>query len=369
MAKRKDGLIEKTLTLNGQRIHVYGHTQAEIRAKMERLREEAYKGALGLSRQTTFKDFAEHWLDVYLVDKSDNTKRSYTRAANHLIDLIGNKPLGSIKRSEIEKALNEYADKVETRNRMRSVCRMIYNMAVDDGIVLTNPAQNIKKLKGQRKERHKFTERETAAILNCDLDDTERLMVDILYYTGVRKGELMGLSRKSIGDGVIYIREQWQYDNGGAGHITPILKTQASRRDIPIPSHLQAEIKAYMKAHENIYIFGDIMSKRSFNSKWMHIIAAINKELRPGWKAPSLHRESKDLYPYWITPHEFRHNYCSMLYENGIDVQVAKKLLGHSSIQTTMAVYTHLSEGKIEDDMAAVRGMFEEKTEIRKAGT
>ena len=58
-----------------------------------------------------------------------------------------------------------------------------------------------------------------------------------------------------------------------------------------------------------------------------------------------------------------------MLYENGIDVQVAKKLLGHSSIQTTLAIYTHLSEGKIEDDMAAVRGMFEEKKEIRKAGT
>lgn len=361
--KRKDGLIEKTLTLNGERIHVYGHTLAEVSAKMEKLRQAAYEGTLGISKQTTFESYAEHWLETHTSSLSMNTQLSYERATKHAIERIGKKRMCTIKRSEIEKALNDFSDKPTMRNKVLSMIRMIYDMAIDDGIVASNPASNIKSLPKKHKERHKFTEKETNAILNAEMDDTNRLMVDILYYTGIRKGEMLGLSRKSIDKGVIHVREQAILKRDGKLIISPILKTSHAYRDIPIPSFLEEEIRAYMKANPNIYIFGILQTKKNFNTRWHNIMKAVSLYAYPDTHKKMVHRSSVKDFPIHLTPHEFRHNYCSMLYDKGVDVQVARKLMGHSSINTTLAIYTHLSDEKMDSDMDIVRNLFEKKEE------
>lgn len=63
MARRKDGLLEKTVTIEGKRIHVYGKTQKEIKEKIDSLYYASFKGTLGINDRTTFKSYAEHWID------------------------------------------------------------------------------------------------------------------------------------------------------------------------------------------------------------------------------------------------------------------------------------------------------------------
>ncbi len=55
-----------------------------------------------------------------------------------------------------------------------------------------------------------------------------------------------------------------------------------------------------------------------------------------------------------ITPHQLRHAYATILYEAGIDVKAAQSFLGHSNIQTTMDIYTHLSEAKKIDSVDVI---------------
>ena len=45
-----------------------------------------------------------------------------------------------------------------------------------------------------------------------------------------------------------------------------------------------------------------------------------------------------------LTPHYFRHNFASILYNSGVDVLTAQKWLGHSDPKTTMSIYSHLSD-------------------------
>ena len=45
-----------------------------------------------------------------------------------------------------------------------------------------------------------------------------------------------------------------------------------------------------------------------------------------------------------LTPHYFRHNYVTLLYESGVDPLIAMKIVGHTDYQTTANIYTHLKE-------------------------
>ena len=47
--------------------------------------------------------------------------------------------------------------------------------------------------------------------------------------------------------------------------------------------------------------------------------------------------------------HSIRHTYATMLYESGVDIKSAQKLLGHANFQTTMDVYTHLSDRHLKE--------------------
>ena len=47
-----------------------------------------------------------------------------------------------------------------------------------------------------------------------------------------------------------------------------------------------------------------------------------------------------------ITPHMLRHTYATLLYDAGVDVKSAQEFLGHADIQTTLKIYTHLTEQK-----------------------
>ncbi len=51
-----------------------------------------------------------------------------------------------------------------------------------------------------------------------------------------------------------------------------------------------------------------------------------------------------------ITMHSLRHNYCTMLFEQGVDVLTVKYLMGHDDIKTTLSVYAHYTQAIKERD-------------------
>ena len=73
---------------------------------------------------------------------------------------------------------------------------------------------------------------------------------------------------------------------------------------------------------------------------------------------------SYDIRREWraiITPHSLRHNYITLCWEHGIDPYETMKLVGHTSIKTTMDIYTHLSEAQFVKTAAKVDDMFSGK--------
>ena len=70
---------------------------------------------------------------------------------------------------------------------------------------------------------------------------------------------------------------------------------------------------------------------RAFNRDYNHYISKYNKD------------ESEKVN---FTMHQFRHTFCTMMYDAGVDVKTAQDILGHSSVNVTLDIYTHLSREK-----------------------
>lgn len=70
---------------------------------------------------------------------------------------------------------------------------------------------------------------------------------------------------------------------------------------------------------------------------------------------------ASDIRSKWkpsITPHTIRHNYATMCWESGIDPYTTMRLMGHSSIKTTMDIYTHLNDRQLQNMAAKVEIVF-----------
>ena len=62
-----------------------------------------------------------------------------------------------------------------------------------------------------------------------------------------------------------------------------------------------------------------------------------------------------------LTPHYFRHNYVTLLYESGVDPLIAMKIVGHTDYQTTAIIYTHVRDEMLKKATVDLEGVFKKR--------
>ena len=113
--RRPDGRKESTIRIDGKRIHIYGYTDEEIDRQKEELIKSAHDGTLYIDKVTTFETWSKKWLELVRPNRSVNTMKMYDRSVSKLNDLIGKYPLSALKTSDLQIALNKYADEPRTQ--------------------------------------------------------------------------------------------------------------------------------------------------------------------------------------------------------------------------------------------------------------
>ena len=84
------------------------------------------------------------------------------------------------------------------------------------------------------------------------------------------------------------------------------------------------------------------------------------REVKPGTNRPD--DILKQIKPT-LTPHYFRHNYITMLYESGVDPLMAMKIVGHTDYQTTANVYTHVKEEMLKKATVDLNEVFRRRAD------
>lgn len=218
--------------------------------------------------------------------------------------------------------------KKRTINRKLSSLKRFFKYLIASGIVENNPVSVIIRPKNPQRLPKYLDEKEMAELLDSIVKDDflsirNRAMLELLYSTGIRVSELVGMK---IGS----------YDS--ISEIIKVLGKGSKERIIPVGSIAGKWIERYMEYASGKFKTFSVSNKGHalFLTKSGKQISArsIRRIIKEVLKKISLKKD--------VTPHIFRHSFATHMLNRGADLRSVQELLGHVSLSTTQ-IYTHLT--------------------------
>lgn len=221
--------------------------------------EVASRSGVGfISKDITFVDWANKWLEVYKKpDVSENTYKStyYYPIVNHIIPYFKNSKLQNIYPIDIKNfySSKQYLSK-STLSKIRNCLNSLFETAIDNNLCTRNPAKGIKFTSNKTKNKKKvYTDIEIIKVEK--IAETTMLEIVILLETGLRRGELLGLKWSDIDflNKTISVNKSVAYAKNGKTTINPPKKD--SYRINPLSNKAIKVLKSIKKHPNSEYIF------------------------------------------------------------------------------------------------------------------
>lgn len=336
----------KTFTFEGKRYNAYGHTEKEALLRMFEKQKALSEGKMLQSSSMTVSEWAKIAFDTYKPNLSEKGKQdSFLRIQKHVLPSIGYLPIKNVKPIDCQRIINEKSDmSFSFIQKLSQEMNFIFKTALRNHLINENPCDGLTKPNGRKGNRQSLTEDERRIFLEvCSGTDRFRIF-ELMLFCGCRPEE----AAKSLGKD-IYIK-----DDVALFHIRGT-KTKSSDRTVPMPKELYQKLKDIppdkpLAPNCN----GSRHTKSSYDRATANLKRSMNiamgcKTYRNALIAPFPLRES-------FVPYDLRHTYCTDLARRNIDIRVAQKLMGHSSIKITADIYTHIEEEQILSEASKILG-------------
>ncbi len=200
------------------------------------------------------------------------------------------------------------------------------NFLVKNGTIEVNPVKRIKRPKEDKKLPEFYTSEAMEGYFNEEVDPgdlfalRDRVMVETLYCTGIRRAELANL-------------KVYNWDKGRK--LFRVTGKGDKTREVPVPETLSSDLEKYLRLMEEYYTENSQEYLFLTDNGEPMYLSFVNKIVR---------REltGKRGFSGRRSPHVLRHTFETHLLNNGADLNSIKEVLGHSSLSATQ-VYTHNS--------------------------
>lgn len=338
---------------------VTAKTKKELESLYAEFTTEVIKGLVLNSRNLTLREFVEkQWLlDVETKNLAPKTLHRYKEMLNQrILPELGHLKLSDINRNHIVKlyeVLQTEGSRLDGKDGSLSAQTVLHhhrllskilNTAVFWEIISISPMRTVKPPKTKEKIAMFYDEEQLLKLIDTlnSLDSSQfkyKMLTLLGLYTGMRRGELMGLEWKDIDfkNRIITISRTSQYVPR-KGIFTKEPKTESSNRTISIPTTIVDLLDEYRKHQDS--------ERNQISDLWVEtdrLFTAWNgSPMRPDAISEWFGKFIKMNNLPHITFHGLRHTNVSLLIADGVDIRTIATRLGHTNPTTTLNVYSHM---------------------------
>lgn len=339
--------------ITGKRERTYktvNGTKKQAEAKLMQMLLDAESTNVFAPSAMRLEDWMKQWLENYLPNIEETTRVGYKeKIREYIIPAMGKLPLKSIKNSNVQAWVNGLSKKGLSPKTIRNAYNNL-NAALKKAVILRmipyNPCEGTVLPKLKKHQINVYNDTEIRDALNAAKGTDMYLIILILVATGIRRGELCGLTWGDIDFSKNQIQIHNNRVNGDVGRvIEKAPKSEAGNRVISIGNDVMRELAkarmdyikdrnewgagfddtGYVIRHPN----GKPYNPDSITQKWERFVKKHN--LRP------------------LKLHGLRHSNATSLINAGVDAKVVQQRMGHSDISVTYNTYVHVLPNMDED--------------------
>jgi len=287
-----------------------------------------------------------NYLEAHYFDLEDSTRETTERAFKYLVGVVGNIEAKNLKAPHIQKykgwLITEQGLKKSSGSVMYRAISPVLRWAANEEEILKNPLDTVKDFRYTERPPRPYENGQVQAMLD-GASDVWRARILLARHCGLRRSEVLNLTIKNIRNGYVYIEpkentaDTWEWQP----------KTKEVRC-VPLPSD---EITEAVFKLPGFYSLLPAATYRRMLSKQKKGWLKRRERICPLWNFDRDFRKlQKRVFGQALENnfHDLRVTYCTAGLEAGVPLHIMQRLMGHSSIKTTMTYYTVARQSAIE---------------------
>lgn len=361
LKKRKDGRYK----CKWHDMQFYGSTPEEAFAL-----RDAYKASIEAGiRHQTVADYALPWLKRTYPAVSDSTYTGLAIHLQHLIDAIGEKQIAEVLPSDIKQVYStQYAGLSNSyiKSAKQLFCSL-FDSAQADNLIRYNPARDktAKPHKGNKPKERILTAQQREWIETLCTDHRAHPAVMAMLYAGLRPQECKAIVIERDIDfeqNIITVQQTAHVDGQNYSYNT-VMKTDWSKRSIP----LLPPLKRILEGKTGNLITsanGEPVTIQTWKTAWESYVfcmeTAINGIQKRWYGRTKDQRKQKEAgtlqawIDFDIVPYTLRHAYCAFLRDSGVEINTARRWMGHADAKMILKVYDSVSQDREQSEREKV---------------
>ena len=281
--------------------------------KIQEVMLDAFLFLIEKRKPISNKEYLKMFLAAKTIEGCSKRTIQYYRVTIEKMLTVMNQPIRKISTDDMRSYLSQYQEwngcsKVTVDNVRRNISSF-FSWLEEENYILKSPMRRIHKIKTNQQVKEIITDEDIERLRDSCKCKRDLAIVDLLYSTGIRVGELVNLN---ISDVDFEARECVVFGKGG--------KERKVYFDAKSKLHLQAYLSSRVDDNEALFVTLDAPHDRLK-------ISGVEIRMRSLGRSNNMTR---------IHPHKFRRTMATRAIDKGMPIEQVQKILGHSQIDTTM---------------------------------
>lgn len=340
--------------VNGKRKAVYARTKTEARQKLILAQSSIINGTYFEPSAITIEQWLNLWLNEYMIGKREpkTVENHENNIRNHIVPVLGNVKLKDLQPYQVQRLYNHVEKKLSARTvkLVHITLHSAIKQAVFNDMLIQNVTEKCVLPKHNPKSSRALTMDEQRDFIIAIRNTPFELAFLFCLYAGLRRGEVLALQWKDINLETNRIRVNKTVSRvknlsaSGEERKTEIIikhpKSKSSVREIPFSKVLIP----YIKNHRIRMTERKLAMGNNFNPEEYLFTDTKGNPFDGGYLNTQFNKITNDLFELPATIHTLRHTFATRGAESGVSMKTMQLLCGHSKIDITADIYTHVSD-------------------------